>query len=68
MVDSEGVTKIENGEDETEELAESDDQSDHKGGTLCGQCEDSSDANIPGEHVKDIIANVLLDNGAWDIK
>ena len=51
MINGEGVLEIPDGEDETEELPESDDQRDCEAGTLRGEDKHGGDADILGGHI-----------------
>ena len=44
--ESEGVIEVDNGDDETDELAQRGDQRHRQGGTLCGQDEHCSQADV----------------------
>lgn len=59
MPGGEGVLEINDGEDEAEELPERHHQRDRQWGALGGQDENTTDANIPEETVKDC-------NKTWD--
>lgn len=53
MPGGEGVLEINDGEDEAEELPERHHQRDCQRGALCGQDENTTDAHVPEESVKD---------------
>lgn len=58
----ERVLKIEDGEDEAEELSECDHQADGKRSALCGENEDTADANISeGTMSKSKLVDALLE-------
>lgn len=46
MPGREGVAKVEDGEDEADELAQRHHQRDGEGGALCGEDEDAADADV----------------------
>ena len=51
VVRSEGIVEVHDGEEETEELPQSDDQSDGKAGTLRGEHKHGGDADVLSDHV-----------------
>lgn len=53
MPGGEGVLEVHDGEDEAEELSEGHHKRDRQRGALCSQDENTADAHVPEETVKD---------------
>lgn len=51
MIECEWILKVEYREEQTEELAQSDDKSDNQGGALCGENKDPTDTHIPRQQL-----------------